>query len=454
MDRFFPVDEQVLDAVIDWSYRRIVGGEDPMTGARPASELDAELDGSICPEGIGGPEALRRFTQVIVPATRAQGHPMNLAYVPASPTAAALTFDLAVSAAQIFGGIWEAGAGAICAENQALRWLADLAGWPATAGGTFVQGGTIGNLSALATARQRAEQRRGGRPPRWRLAATSAAHSSITAAARVMDVDVCWVPGDSEGRLTGSALEAILAEDGADVFAVVANVGATNAGLVDDLAGIAEVCGRRDVWLHVDGAYGLAGMAAPSLRRRFGGIETADSFVVDPHKWLFAPYDSCALVYREPEHAAAAHAQFASYLEQIDRDEWNPSDYAIQLSRRVRGLPLWFSLATYGTDAYAAAVEQVVATTDAVVAGIRAADHLELVLEPDLTVVLFRRPGWTPEQMRAWSDAQARLGTVLVVPTRWHDESVFRLCFVNPRTRAERVLRVLDTLADDPPPGG
>ncbi len=448
-DGFFPVDELLIDAVIDWSYRRIVGGEDPMTGAKPASELAAALDGAICPEGIGGHEALRRWAHTIVPATRAMGDPMNLAYVPASPTAAALTFDLAVSSAQIMGALWETGAGAIAAENQALRWLADLAGWPADAGGTFVQGGTIGNLSALVAARERARARHDTSPARWRIAAGRAAHSSITSAARVMDVDVLWVDGDAAGRIDGPALAAALAREGDDahgVFAVVANVGATNAGIIDRLDSLADVCADRGLWLHVDGAYGLASLVAPSMRDRLAGIERVDSFVVDPHKWLFAPYDCCALVYRDPAAARAAHSQHAGYLEHVDRDEWNPSDHAIQLSRRARGLPFWFSLATYGTDHYAAAVEHVLVITREVAAGIRARGHLELVTDPDLSVVLFRRPGWSEEQMVVWSQEQARLGTTLIVPTRWHDELVFRLCFVNPRTDPSRVHRILDTM--------
>jgi glutamate/tyrosine decarboxylase-like PLP-dependent enzyme len=446
-DGFFPVDELLIDAVIDWSYRRIVGGEDPMTGAKPAADLAAALEGAICPDGVGGHEALRRWSHTIVPATRAMGESMNLAYVPASPTAAALTFDLAVSSAQIMGALWECGAGAIAAENQALRWLSDLAGWPAGAGGVFVQGGTIGNLSALVAARERARSRRAGAPPRWRIAASAAAHSSIASAARVMDVDVVWIDGDEAGRIDGRSLTEALERDGdpGSVFAVVANVGATNAGIIDHLDSLADVCDERVIWLHVDGAYGLAVLAAPSMHDRLSGIERADSFVVDPHKWLFAPYDSCALLYRNPADARAAHAQSAGYLEQIDRDEWNPSDHAIQLSRRARGLPLWFSLATYGTDHYTDAIEHVLSISRRVADGIRERDHLELVMEPDLSIILFRRQGWTEAQMLAWSEHHAKLGTALIVPTRWHDELVFRLCFVNPRTDPERVLRVLDT---------
>ena len=127
---------------------------------------------------------------------------------------------------------------------------------------------------------------------------------------------------------------------------------------------MAAVCAERGLWFHVDGAYGGAGLLAPSVRGLYDGIERADSFIVDPHKWLFAPYDACALLYRDPSIALRAHRQEASYLDTSNAaPDWNPADYAYHLSRRARGLPLWFSLATYGTDAYRQAIEAVLTIT-------------------------------------------------------------------------------------------
>jgi glutamate/tyrosine decarboxylase-like PLP-dependent enzyme len=439
--------ELFAHSVIGYAIERLRLPKDPRWGSQPAAELEQRYAHAITPSGAGALEAMRLVRDVMMPACRPMDDPMNLAYVPTAPSVAATMFDLVVSASSIFGGAWEAGAGAIAAENQAIRWLADLAGFPAGAGGVFVSGGSAANLSALVTAREVA---RSTRTPssRWTVAVTEEVHASVRAAARVMDVDILTVPVDAHGRLTGAALEVVLAaHDGDGVFAVVATGGTTNAGVIDELDAIADVCDARDLWLHVDGAYGLAGLCSAIARDRFRGIERADSFGVDPHKWLFAPYDCCALVYRDPAEARAAHSQHAGYLEQIDREAWNPSDHAIQLSRRARGLPLWFSLATYGTDHYAAAVEHVLATARTVAAGIRERDHLELVMDPDLSVVLFRRPGWTDEQVLAWSNHHARIGTALVVPTRWQGELVLRLCFVNPRTDPARVLKILDTLA-------
>jgi glutamate/tyrosine decarboxylase-like PLP-dependent enzyme len=431
---------------LDWASSRVVRPSDPKSTARPSGQLTTDAGRTITPAGIGGEAALRVFDEVLVPATRAQDDPMNLAYVPAAPTRAAVSFDLATSAANIFGGLWESGAGAIHAENEALGWLVELLGWPRTAGGCFVAGGTTGNLSALMAARHAAQSARGARPAEgWQLACTGQAHSSIRSAARVLDVGILEIQGDERDHLTGKALrEALTAAP--NVFAVVASAGTTNAGLVDDLADVAEVCAEFGIWLHVDGAYGGAALAAPSVRNRFDGIELADSFIVDPHKWLFAPYDCCALLYRDPDQARAAHAQTAGYLDRIDRDTWNPADLAIHLSRRARGLPFWFSLATHGTDRYAAAVEQTLATATEVAASIRASAHLRLVCEPELSVLLFERPGWSDTDYNSWSERTSAEGTMLCVPTKWRGRTVLRLAFVNPATRASRVIEVLQTL--------
>ncbi len=371
---------------------------------------------------------------------------MNLAYVPSAPTRASVAFDFVTSAANVFGGVWETGAGAIFAENDALGWLVELLGWPHTAGGCFVPGGTIGNLSALVAARETALFRRGSRPSGgWQLACTAEAHSSIRSAARVLDVTLVEVPGDDRGRLTGALLEPILRAH-PDVFAVVATAGTTNAGLIDDLTGVADACAAHSVWMHVDGAYGGAGLAAPTVRELFRGVDRADSFIVDPHKWLFAPYDCCALLYRDPAQARAAHAQSANYLDQINHQMWNPADLAIHLSRRTRGLPFWFSLATHGTDRYIAAVEQTLDVTRIVATAIRSSSHLRLVCEPELSVLLFQRPGWDASDYREWSHRMAHKGAILCMPTTWRGDPVLRLAFVNPATQPEPVIEVLDTL--------
>jgi L-2,4-diaminobutyrate decarboxylase len=421
----------------------------PLGGVATAKELARRVGPTITPAGLGGPAALRRWVEQLAPATVAADHPRYLAFIPHAPTEVAVFFDLLVGASGIYAGSWLEAAGAVHAENEALRWLADLAGFPPEAGGTFVPGGTLGNLSALHAGRHAALARRGGvRPARWRFATSAEAHSSVAQAARVLDVDLIEVPVDAGHHMTGPHLRAALDAD-ADrgIFAVVASAGATNLGVIDDLASVAAVCRERGLWLHVDGAYGLAALAAPRMRRCFSGIELADSFIVDPHKWLFAPYDSCALVYRDPRQARAAHSQSAAYLDAINaRDEWNPADYAVQLSRRARGLPFWFSLAVHGTDAYAEAIETTLAVTRHVAEEIRSRPYLELLIEPELSVLVFRRHGWSAADYDAWSARLFATGTAFVMPTRVQGEPAARIVILNPRTTVADVAMVLDEM--------
>jgi glutamate/tyrosine decarboxylase-like PLP-dependent enzyme len=442
----------VAREVLDWASNRAVHPGDPKTTARPASELARAAGATITPEGIGGHAALAIFDEILAPATRAQDDPLNLAYIPSAPTRAAVAFDAATSAANILGAIWEAGAGAIFAENEALSWLLGLLRWPPDAAGVFVSGGTLGNLSALHAARAAARRRAGAARPAggWTLVCAPSAHSSIRQAADVLDVHLVVAPVNDEGRLTGDTLAVALAEleEPEGVFAVVASAGSTNEGIVDDLASVAAQCHRRGIWLHVDGAYGGAGLAAPSVRERFTGIEHADSVIVDPHKWLFAPYDCCALLYRDGKAGRAAHTQTAHYLDVIDREAPNPADLGIHLSRRSRGLPFWFSLAAHGTDRYVQAVEQTLRVAREVAEAIRRAPHLRLLREPDLTVVLFERVGWDAARYHEWSQREALAGRILCLPTTLGGRTVLRLAFVNPATRSRDVMAVLDEMPD------
>jgi glutamate/tyrosine decarboxylase-like PLP-dependent enzyme len=444
--RYTQETEELASAILAYARDRIAG-DVPLDGPSSAEELARRAGATITSEGLGGPEALRVWSEVLAPATISTDHPAFLAFVPGAPTKASVLFDLAISASSIYAGSWLEGSGAVWAENQVLSWLAGLAGMPSEAGGVFVSGGTAGNLSALVVARHAEAQRRGDRPERWRIVAADTAHSSVASAARVMGVDVIQAGSDERGRLTGEAVRAALAGVD-DAFAVVASAGSTNAGIVDDLAGVAEVCDEQSLWFHVDGAYGGAGLLAPSVRGLFDGIERADSFIVDPHKWLFSPYDACALLYRDPALARTAHVQEASYLDSLNaREEWNASDYAHHLSRRARGLPLWFSLATYGTDAYGHAVEAVLTITRQAAEEIRGRDKLELVMEPELSVLLFRQAGWGNDDYEAWWHRVLDAGIGFVQPTSWRGERVARLCFVNPCTTIEHVRAILDTMS-------
>jgi glutamate/tyrosine decarboxylase-like PLP-dependent enzyme len=451
--RFTAESERLAQRIVAESLDRM-RMEPPLDGPRTADELLAAVGETITPDGLGGDEALRVWTDVLAGACISVDHPRFLAFVPGAPTEASTMFDLLVSASSVYAGSWLEGAGAAFAENQALRWIADLVGFPSAAGGTFVQGGSAGNLSALVAARYTAAQHHGARwPRRWSALVTAETHSSVTyALERVMDVDVVHVPGDARGRMTSEGLRHRLGdlteEERAALFAVVASAGVTNTGIVDDLAGVADVAAELGLWMHVDGAYGGAGLAAPSARHLFDGIERADSFIVDPHKWLFAPFDTCALIYRDPDLARAAHTQSAGYLDAVTEvPEWNPSDYAVHLTRRARGLPFWFSLATHGTSAYADAVEATLRVTRAGAEEIRRRPYLRLLEEPDLSVLVFERVGWTKTDYEEWSGRLLAHGQAFVTPTTHRGMPCTRVAVVNPRTTVADLRGVFASMA-------
>ncbi len=446
--------EQMIRSVLAYAEQRLRLDPVPLDqGSQDPAELDAALAGLLGEEGHDPDQVLGVYATALAPAVISADSPRFLGFIPAAPTKASLLFDMLVSCASIQGISWLEAAGAIQAENQVLALIADRAGLPAAAGGCFVSGGSAGNLSALAVAREVAKRRPAQRdeaPRRWRVAVSADAHSSIINTLKLLEMDALTVR-TADHRLTGTELDAAIEADGdpRSIAAVVATSGTTNAGIVDDLAGISAVARERGLWFHVDGAYGGAGLFAPSVRDCYNGIEHADSFIVDPHKWLFAPYDCAALIYADPEVARSVHTQDASYLDVIHDHpgQWNPTDYAYHLTRRARGLPLWFSLAVYGVRAYSEAIETAIQLAADTAREIRSRSYLELIREPDLSVVLFRRVGWGPGQYAQWAGQLLDDQVAFIPPSSWEGETVARFAFLHPHTPMELVREILDRMA-------
>jgi aromatic-L-amino-acid/L-tryptophan decarboxylase len=445
--------EQMVRSVLAYAENRLRMDPVPLDKATlSADDLYHELHGVIRDRGRQPDEVLGVYASVIAPSVISADSPRFLGFIPAAPTKASLLFDMLVSCASIQGISWLEASGAIAAENTVLRLIADEAGLPRNAGGCFVSGGSAGNLSALAVAREEAKRRSGplasGR--RWRVVVGTDAHSSIMNTLRLLEMDPLIVD-PLDHRLTAEAVQAALETepDLSDVAAVVCTSGTTNAGIVDDLDGVGALARRNEWWFHVDGAYGGAGIFARSLRGKFAGIGQADSFIVDPHKWLFTPFDCCALIYREPERARRTHTQDASYLDVIHGAEgqWNPTDYAYQLTRRARGLPLWFSLAVHGVDAYRDAIEVALKLARQTAGLIENTPHLELIRPPDLGVVLFRRIGWAASDYDAWARGLHEDEIAFIPPTKWEGQTVGRFAFLHPHTTMELVRQILDRTA-------
>src|SRR5215467_3398885 len=455
-----PTTEQMIRSVLAFAENRLRLDPVPLDeGSRDPAVLDLALGGLIGDEGNDPDKVLGAYASVVAPAVISVDSPRFLGFIPAAPTKAALLFDMLVSCASIHGISWLEAAGAIHAENQVLAVLAAKAGLPESAGGCFVSGGSAANLSAIAVGREMAKRRAGqgragqsrtGQHTRWRALVSGDAHSSISNTLRLLEMDPLVVT-TADHRLTGQAAAAAVAADPdpGSIAAVVATAGTTNAGIVDDLAGLADVAAGLGAWFHVDGAYGGAGLFAPSVMAKFDGVERADSFVVDPHKWLFAPFDCAALLYRDPALARSVHTQDASYLDVIhDRPgEWNPTDYAYHLTRRARGLPLWFSLSVHGVAAYSAAIESAISLAREAASEISRRGYLELIMQPDLSVVLFRLRGWTHDQYAKWAKDLLDEQVAFVPPSAWEGDTVARFAFLHPHTAMDLVMTILDRMA-------
>ncbi len=440
-------DAELTNQVFDYMRDRLSMPEVPLDFPGEPKVLAEALSGLIKPEGNSASDVLKLYDEVISRAVVSGDSPRFMAFIPTAPTKAALLFDMIVSCASIQGISWLEAAGSISAENQVLRWMADVAGLPASAGGTFVSGGSAANLAALTVARDSGRQRlHGGKRLPVRIALSKQAHSSIGNSLGILDIEP-FIVETSGFAMTKADLELALSKVNANeapIVGVVATAGTTNAGIIDDLSGISEVAQVHEMWFHVDAAYGGAGLLAPSVRDKFAGIENADSITMDPHKWWFSPFDVAAILYKNPKLAASVHTQDASYLDVLHEDDSliNPTDLAYHLTRRARGLPLWFSVVVNGTDAYRDAVEASISLTNEVADFVRAHDDLELVIEPTLSVVLWRRKGWTPKDYRDLQDRLIESQTAFVTPTSWQGETVGRFAFVHPGTTIEMVKEV------------
>lgn len=443
--------EELREQIFEYARTRLEYNPPPLDGPQTPEFLAKAAGVTITESGIGGENALRVFGEVLAPATISTDHPNYLSFIPSAPTEASKLFDLVVSASAIYGGSWMEGAGAVHAENEVLSWLAREVGFGSQAGGVFVQGGTLGNLSALVAARHAAKRAllEAGKPmpAKWKFICSSEAHSSLKSAAAVMDVEIIKAPVDEFGKLSGGAVGEALANNSDGIFAIVATAGTTNFGIVDHIAEVADVANAAGIWLHIDGAYGLAGIISPDSRQLFSGIEKADSFIVDPHKWLFAPFDACALVYKNPSIAHEAHTQHGDYLEVLtETGDWNPSDYAYNLTRRPRGLPLWFSLATHGVAAYRSGVKHNIDLARQIADEIKARPGLSLVREPELSVVVFEKEGWELADYSAWSAKLLARQQAFVVPSSHLGKPNARFAIVNTKTEFSELVKILDSM--------
>ena len=330
-----------------------------------------------------------------------------------------------------------------------LDWLRELLGMPEGSEGVLASGGSLANTTALAAARLA-----DGEGVAYLSDQT---HSSISRGLLAMGFAPAMVRVIATGddlRLTAELVAAAASADraaGRRPGFVIATAGTTNTGAVDDLPGLADLCAGQRMWFHVDGAYGAPAALCDHGRRVLSGIERADSLVLDPHKWLFQPYDVGCLLVRRPGVLDAAYHMTPEYLLDVhgETEEVDFRNRSLELSRRSRALKIWLTFQTYGLDRIRAAIEHGMLLAEAAERMLRGDERWEVVTPAQLGIVTFALRGADHAQHTARADRLGREGHAAVTTTRLHGRSVLRLCTINPRTTEDDIATTLERLARD-----
>ncbi|HEX2272968.1 MAG TPA: aminotransferase class V-fold PLP-dependent enzyme [Acidimicrobiales bacterium] len=418
-------------------------------------EMEQRLAGSPPEKGEDFERILEQLGRDVVPYMSKGDHPGYFAFIPSCGTWPGALGDLVASALNVFAGSWMESAGPSQLELTVLDWFKEWIGYPRAAAGVLVSGGSAANMTALACAR---EALLGAMSDKVVVYCSDQAHSSVARGARVLGFrpdQVRVLPVDADYRLRADRVEAAMDADvaaGRQPLLVSASAGGTNTGAVDALADLAEVCRRRRVWFHVDGAYGGFAALTDRGRQRLHGIEEADSVTLDPHKWLYQPFECGCLLVREGRLLKEAFEITPDYLHDAEtaQREVNFSDLGIQLSRTARAFKLWMSLRYFGVDAFRAAVDRSLDLAAYAQQRIESSPELELLLPANLSVVCFRRrpPGVDDEHRLESANSRivadlARTGIGLISSTRLQGRYSLRMCVLNHTTRREDVDRVL-----------
>jgi aromatic-L-amino-acid decarboxylase len=424
------------------------------TKGDPAVLLKA-LSEPVPEQGMEFEAVLDQVEREVLANTMHVNHPRFFAYVPGPGNYVGAMADALISGYNVFAGTWISGSGPAAVELTVLEWLREMCGLPAGAGGVFVSGGTLANLTGLTVARH---VKIPGRLEAATVYFSDQAHSSLEKALRTIGLPAenhRKLPSDPAYRLPVGELARSIAQDraaGKYPFCIIASAGTTNTGAIDPLPELAALCRREGLWLHVDGAYGAAAVIAPRGRELLAGLELADSLSLDPHKWLFQPYEIGCVLVRDREHLRNTFKILPEYLKDTQQhsEEFNFTDYGIQLSRNFRALKLWMSIKVFGLAAFRAALERGFSQGEFTEACLRAMPGWEIVTPAQMGIVCFRYSALDDEAHLRLVQTLLEDGFALITSTILRGRTVLRTCTINPRTTEADIqasLERLDTFA-------
>ena len=413
----------------------------------PAPELGSALE-----------PLLDRLFHDWIPRSFTAAGPGYLAYIPGGGIYPAALADFIADTTNRYTGVWPAAPALIQLESNALEWLREWMAFPPEARGLFTTGGSMSMFNAIVCARERhlgADIRRGV------LYTSDQAHHSILKSAKlagIMPDRVRVIESNQWFRMPADRLASAIADDrraGLSPFAVVSTAGTTNTGAVDPLDEVADVCAQESLWHHVDGAYGAFFYLCPELRQTLRGLSRADSLTLDPHKGLFLPYGTGALLVRDGAALRAAHEATAEYLPAMPHPDefYDPSQYGPELSRGFPGLRVWLAVKLYGVAAFRSALAEKRALTLDAVQRIAALPHIVIDASPALSLFAFHVtwPGASrSDEDRATEQLMTRTtarGRVMVTGCTTHGRYLGRVCVLNFRTHQERIDALVEDIA-------
>jgi glutamate/tyrosine decarboxylase-like PLP-dependent enzyme len=434
--------------------------ERPVVNWSGRDEMERILGGPPPEEGMGLGELLGEFEEKVAPHLSHVDHPRMFGFIPSAGTFVGAMGDAVAAGYNIYAGTWIEGAAAQQLELTVVDWFRRWLGMPDTAGGTLVSGGSVANLTGLILAR---EERLGDMREDGVIYTSELAHSSVDRAARILGFrpdQVCKVRTDSRYRLDVAALEEAVVGDSPRrrPFCVVANAGDTTTGSVDPLAEVAELCMDRGLWMHVDAAYGGFAVLDPRGRALLEGIECADSVTLDPHKWLYTPYEAGCILVRDFQRLYDAFHILPAYLVDVAGGPRNVNmcDHGLTLSRGCRALKIWMAIKHFGLARYRAVIGRTMDLARFAQELLEANPKLEVVSPAVLSVVSFRyipSPGSDDETIeRVNQEIRQRVwdsGKAMITSSRVRDRYVLRLAVVNHNARrsdVEGTVRLIEEL--------
>ena len=450
---------RVIDMLLDYYENR---ADQPVAEKLNHEALDAILREPLPREGMPWPEALEQFERQVVDSSNRVDHPRFFAYIPLANNFASVMADALAAGYNIFNAVWRQGPGAAQIERLTVDWLRQIFDLPAEAGGTFVSGGSVANLTALAVAR---EVQLGGEKRAAVAYCSDQIHFAVSRGMRVLGFapeQLRKLPSDDDFRLPLAPLREAIAQDraaGKRPFCVIGSAGTTNTGAVDKLAALADLCAAEELWLHVDGAYGAPAILTEKGKSALEGLSRVNSLALDAHKWLFQPIECGVVLVRDRRWLPRTFKEASEILKdmQSEGEELNFMELGIQLTRQFRALKLWLSFKVFGLDAISEAIAAGFENAELAERLLRETGCWEIVTPAQMAILTFRyQPanGDAALADRVTHDLVGRLledGYAFASGTQLRGKPVMRMCCNNPRTTPsdiEKTIQLMTRLAE------